>query len=439
MSGSVLVVGAGVGGLCAAARLAELGRRVTLVERLRHVGGRWSTREVDGFKLPTGAFLIAMDDPLAATFADLGLEFPVRPIEERTVYLVEGELVGTGERGGLRALLGAAARHDGSDADAVLAAIRGALGDGAGTTDEPLPEWLAARGAGPSVRAALHALTQAFMGLNAKEVPASAFFDYLRASAGRGRHGIPPRGSRHLAEILAGHVTARGGEVLLGTSARCALVEDGRVAGVVLRDGRELRADVVVSDVGLDGTAQLLDGTALEGRVPGGEDRAGAPGITCFVASREPFFQHPAVVVTGTRCVCLVTTPHPGGARAGPRRVALHGDDQHVRVVVGRLRPQGRDGAPPGRRRRSAARLAGAGSDPPDRHLPGFLAGVPVVAGTRSPGSLPGAGAGPRGRRREAARLAGYGGVGGGRPPGGRGDHRGTTPVGRVRERASWV
>lgn len=309
MSGSVLVVGAGVGGLCAAARLAELGRRVTLVERLRHVGGRWSTREVDGFKLPTGAFLIAMDDPLAATFADLGLEFPVRPIEERTVYLVEGELVGTGERGGLRALLGAAARHDGSDADAVLAAIRGALGDGAGTTDEPLPEWLAARGAGPSVRAALHALTQAFMGLNAKEVPASAFFDYLRASAGRGRHGIPPRGSRHLAEILAGHVTARGGEVLLGTSARCALVEDGRVAGVVLRDGRELRADVVVSDVGLDGTAQLLDGTALEGRVPGGEDRAGAPGITCFVASREPFFQHPAVVVTGTRCVCLVTTP----------------------------------------------------------------------------------------------------------------------------------
>ena len=52
---TAIVVGSGVGGLCAGARLAAAGTRVTVVERLRQVGGRWSTREIDGFKIPTGA------------------------------------------------------------------------------------------------------------------------------------------------------------------------------------------------------------------------------------------------------------------------------------------------------------------------------------------------------------------------------------------------
>ena len=50
----ILVIGAGVGGLCTAARLASAGRRPLLVERADRVGGRASTVEVDGFKLNTG-------------------------------------------------------------------------------------------------------------------------------------------------------------------------------------------------------------------------------------------------------------------------------------------------------------------------------------------------------------------------------------------------
>ncbi len=306
-----VVVGAGVGGLCAAARLAAAGWQVTILERLRHVGGRWSTREVEGFKLPTGAFLVAMDDALADTFHELGIDFPVRPIEERTAYLVGGEVVGTGERGGLRALISAAARADGSDPEAVMAAVRGALG-GEPPGDDPLPEWLAARGAGPVVVDAIHSLCQAFMGVNAVEVSATAFFDYLLATAGRGRHGIPPQGSIRLAQNLAGFVTDHGGEVRLGTSANELIVgPDGeRVVGVRLRDGTELPAEIVVSDVGVEATAAMLAGSAPAATaVRDGRALLGAPGITCFIAVQRPYFDVPALVVTGTRCVCLVTTP----------------------------------------------------------------------------------------------------------------------------------
>jgi phytoene desaturase len=308
MRPSAVIVGAGVGGLCAAARLAHAGWGVTLLERLHQVGGRWSSRDVDGFTIPTGAFLIAMDDPLAETFAELGVEFPVRPIEQRTAYLVDGELVGTGERGGLRALIGAAAARDGSDAAQLMEIVRGALRGELEVTPEPLPSWLELQGAGPMVRASFHAITQAWMALNAEEVRADAFFDYLRAQAGRGHHGIPPHGSRRLADNLAEFVRAHGGELLLDARVETITATTGRVDGVVLRDGRSFRADVVVSDVGLRATASLLPAD-LGAELPGEANVTAAPGITCYVASREPFFDHPAVVTVGTRCVCLVSTP----------------------------------------------------------------------------------------------------------------------------------
>lgn len=297
-----------MGGLCVAARLAAAGWSVTLIERLRRLGGRWSTIDVDGFKLPTGAFLVATDDPLARTFIELGIDFEVRPLPERTVFLVDGELVETGERGGLRALIGTAARHDGSDANSIVTAISGALAGEGLVADRTLPDWLAEAGGGPSVIAAVHGLTQAFMALNAAEVQASAFFDYLRATAGRGRHGIPPRGARFLAEALAGYVEKHSGDVMIGTVVDRLVVRNGSVTGIGLRDGATLAADVVVSGVGIRETAKLLPSNLGE-RIPGSATVRPAPGITSFVASKEPFFDHPAVVVSGTRCVCLITTP----------------------------------------------------------------------------------------------------------------------------------
>ena len=305
---TALVIGAGVGGLCAAARLAGAGWQVTLLERLQQVGGRWSSRDVDGFLLPTGAFLIAMDDPLADTFTELEIDFPVRPIEERTVYLVEGDLVGTGERGGLRALVEAAAERDGSDAAEMMNVVRGAISGTREVTGDPLPVWLEAQGAGPLVRAAFHSITQAWMALNAEEVRADAFFDYLRAQAGRGHHGIPPGGSKQLAENLATYIRTQGGVIRLSARVESLSESDGRVDGVVLRDGERLAGDVVVSDIGVTATAAMLP-AGLAARLPAEREVPTAPGITCYIASQEPFFDHPAVVTVGTRCVCLVSTP----------------------------------------------------------------------------------------------------------------------------------
>src|SRR5687767_1928284 len=56
----VVVVGAGVGGLAAAARLARAGHRVTVCEQADRVGGKLGLLERDGFRFDTGPSLLTM-------------------------------------------------------------------------------------------------------------------------------------------------------------------------------------------------------------------------------------------------------------------------------------------------------------------------------------------------------------------------------------------
>ncbi len=304
-----VVIGAGVGGLCAAARLSAQGMRVTVVERLRRIGGRFGTRVIDGFKLPTGAFMIATDDPLAWTFADLGIDFPVRDATTRPSYLLHGERVEIGARGGLRAITAAAAARDGSDVDALMATFRGALGASAPLPAIPLPDWLRSVGAGPTVIDVFEANTRAYLAVNAAEVDAAGYFAYLRTAAGGSRYGVPPDGARSVVGALAAFVERNGGRVVLGNAAASIEVDDDeRVTGVSLNDGTRVGASLVISDVGLATTKALLPDVAAA-RVPDPPAQRNAPGVATFIASEQPFFDDLAITVVGSRAVCIITTP----------------------------------------------------------------------------------------------------------------------------------
>jgi phytoene desaturase len=69
---SVIVVGAGLGGLSAALHLAGAGRNVTVVEREAIVGGRCGLLRDHGYLFDTGPAVLTMPELMAETFAAVG-------------------------------------------------------------------------------------------------------------------------------------------------------------------------------------------------------------------------------------------------------------------------------------------------------------------------------------------------------------------------------
>ena len=69
---SVIVIGAGIGGIAAAARLAKNGYEVTVIEKNERPGGRCDRLVRDGHHFDTGPTLFLMPDLFSQAFTDLG-------------------------------------------------------------------------------------------------------------------------------------------------------------------------------------------------------------------------------------------------------------------------------------------------------------------------------------------------------------------------------
>jgi len=76
----VIVVGAGLGGLAVAARLAAAGHRTSVYERADTVGGKLGVVERDGFVFDTGPSLLTVPAVLERLFADTGGPAGLTPI-----------------------------------------------------------------------------------------------------------------------------------------------------------------------------------------------------------------------------------------------------------------------------------------------------------------------------------------------------------------------
>jgi phytoene dehydrogenase-like protein len=299
-----LVIGAGAGGLCAAARLSHLGYRTLLVESRDRVGGRASTVEEEGFLVNTGAVAIEYGGVLEETFRTVGAPFDIRVPEPATLFRLKGRTVDiTG--GGWGKLINGVTKKGAGLLDGLGSARSGDLPD----EELSVKAWLSGFTKNKTIHALFRNLCAAIFAVNSDEMPAKAFLTYFIQKGAFRRFGFSPTGTLGVMRGLA-DVVEKNGEVWLDTSVTALHVEDGRVAGATLsRAGTtvEVRPSVVISNAGPAATVALCGREHFDAGYLARLDRdlKATANIVVNVASREPLLDIPGIVTFGiTRRLC---------------------------------------------------------------------------------------------------------------------------------------
>ena len=299
-----VVIGAGAGGLCAAARLCHAGLHTIVVEDRDRIGGRASTEEIDGFKVNIGAIAIELGGVFEETFNTVGATLDIRTPEPASSFFIDGKLIDVG-RGGWSLLLGQLTKQASRILEKFADARAGNLPDGRQSTED----WLKSYTSNTSVHAIFRNLCAAIFACNAAELPARAFLTYFTAKGAFKRFGFCPQGTIGVWNALASAIK-RNGEIWLATPAVAIHSRDGRAEGVsVIRDRQNIRidTDLIISNAGPKATVALGGEAAFPSdyveRVRNG--LRPAANIVINIASRQPLLSHPGIVTFGkTRRLC---------------------------------------------------------------------------------------------------------------------------------------
>lgn len=278
----IIVIGAGVGGLAAAARLAAAGHQVTVCEQAPVVGGKLGLLERDTpagrFRFDTGPSLLTMPEVFAELFASTGDEWPagldLQPLDplirhrfaDGTRLDTTSDLAETSARMDVAFGPGAGAewRRLAARTERIWEAVRRPfldspvhgvrdlarqavrIGDLRAIAPGRTLRWLGERYLTDPRQRILFERYATYTGSDPRRAPAAlGVVPYVEQRFG----GWYLRGGlRTLADELARRVTALGGHIRTGTEVTRIETAADRATGVLLAGGERLPADVVVAN-----------------------------------------------------------------------------------------------------------------------------------------------------------------------------------------------
>ena len=262
----VVIIGSGLGGLAAATLLVRKGFRTLVLEGRGRLGGRFSTIEQEGFKLPTGAVLIP-EGWVTRLMKEMGLDTTgLRPVS-RMFYRIDGRQYEIPPEGGLPMLLDKldalekeAAERTGRSPDAVRAdrILEGYLEGIGGARHEGITtvrDWLSQFTENERAHEVFDNLCASLLMARSWELPVSSLFRFGIMD----KFYIAPRGNLSVAKELS-RVVEENGTVWADSPAKRIVVDGERARGVVVeKDGKELEipCKTVVSNVGPRRTVEL--------------------------------------------------------------------------------------------------------------------------------------------------------------------------------------
>ena len=267
----VVVVGAGLGGLLAAARFLQRGQRVLVVERLAHPGGRFTAKTFQGAQVSTGAVHMlpfGTNGELAGMLRALGVPHRVHDAEVFASFHVRGKQIVCRSILQLAGVLG-------PRQFAELGRIGAAMFLRSPRPEErslTFREWLDRRAdekRSPELYAYFARMCHFALSVDLTDVSYPEVVEITKNMLRYGPPGVVDGGCAAMTGELERRVNAGGGEVRLQQDVLEILREGDAVTGARIRDrqtGAETiaRAPIVISNIGPEATRRLTGASAAE-------------------------------------------------------------------------------------------------------------------------------------------------------------------------------
>ena len=316
-----VVIGSGAGGICTAALLAKAGLRVLLIEKSRHLGGRFSTVNHNGFRCAAGGIAVKCDGPLEDICREIGVESGVQAAT-RAAYWVAGKYHEISSSGGsLQSTIRKLADSE-DEASRVLSAVSDALHWLEPSDCISFRDWLEQYTSNEQIHGIFQATIASLLTINATELPAAEYFKLIKAVAPL-HFGYIEGGSLRLWERMAEFIKCQGGAVWTTCTASKILVTDGSVSGIICRKGGKdvsLKAPIIVSDTGPATTVELTGSEYFErsylARLKA--DLKPTTILWLHFSSDELLLDYSAIVVCCARRVNMIDVPSMECADVAP-------------------------------------------------------------------------------------------------------------------------
>lgn len=285
-----VIIGAGLGGLLAGAKLGKAGYDVEIFERLPFIGGRFANLDYKGFKLSTGALHMiphGSRGPLAQMLREVGAGVSI--INSNPAAVIKKETGKDIEFHDFRKELSLTKRMKLGTVLAYSLKFKP-------ENDISFKDWILKYFNDNFLLRLAEAFCGWALSLGAKDVPAREMLEIIGNMYRYKGSGIPLGGCGAVTGALADVIKSSGGRLHTLSSVDKIIIDNDRAKGISVK-GKIINADIVISDIGHLETCRMYECRDKEylGKI---KKVKPSKGIKICLSSEEPLIGHTGVLFT---------------------------------------------------------------------------------------------------------------------------------------------